>query len=260
MTPDCIRVDGVYKTYRDGSRVVDALADITFKVCSGELVCIVGPSGCGKSTLLRILAKLEEPTDGTAWIDSAHLREGVAYVQQASALLPWRTLLQNASLGREVRDKALNPVRVENILQMIHKYGLDGFENSFPSELSGGMAQKVALICALQSRPRVLLCDEPFSAVDFVTRLELNTLFKNMCRLEAITTIFVTHNIEEAIFLGDRVIVMSGRPGPGRIVKTHTPYLSIAPYDAVLCRQSPEFSEYFLEIWADLRGSHDDGS
>lgn len=255
MTEPCyMRLNAVTKNFTAEGRSVPALENITFDVHRGEMVCIVGPSGCGKSTLLRILAGLELVSSGTCWVDPEQIREGIAFIPQGTALLPWRTLLQNASLGREVRDGSLNCDRLENILDCIKEYKLEGFEDQFPSELSGGMSQKVALICALQSRPRLLLCDEPFSAVDFVSRLELNTLFKNMCHVEGITTVFVTHNIEEAIFLGDRIVVMSGRPG--KVVKIHKTDIAITMHDSVHCRELPEFSDLFIEIWGNLRGYH----
>jgi NitT/TauT family transport system ATP-binding protein len=199
---------------------------------------------------LKILAKLLVPTKGEVWIDPSQLKGGIAYVPQSPLLFPWRTLLQNASLGLELKGQ-LNSAGLERIKSMIEKYGLRGFEQSVPTELSGGMAQRVALIRALESKPRILFCDEPFSAIDFVTRLSLTTHFKFLCSVDKITTVLVTHNIEEAIFLGNKVIVMSGRPG--RIIATHHPKLSVGSEDAVECRRAPEFGQLFVQIWKELK-------
>jgi ABC-type nitrate/sulfonate/bicarbonate transport system ATPase subunit len=232
---------------------LQVLEKVSLQVEHGQLACIVGPSGCGKTSLLKLLVGLLKPSEGTIYVDPALLKGGAAYVQQSAPLLPWRTMLQNAALGLEVRSE-LTQARRQFLEALISEFGLKGFESSATSALSGGMKQRVAVIQALASKPRLLFCDEPFSAIDFVTRLELNTRFKFMCSVEAITTIFVTHNIEEAIFLGDVIFVMSGRPG--RIVETYYPALSIGGEDAVRCRESPEFATLFMKIWSDLKERH----
>jgi ABC-type nitrate/sulfonate/bicarbonate transport system ATPase subunit len=244
-----IVVEAVSKVFSEGANRLAVLDQISFRVERGAFVCIVGPSGCGKTTLLRILLGLEKPTSGQVIVDQTQVHAGVAYVQQAPSLLPWRTLLQNAALGYELKG-TISGARIEFVQGLINRYGLGGFEQSLPHQLSGGMSQRVAVIRALASRPRLLFCDEPFSSIDFVTRLDLNTKFKYMCNVEGITTVFVTHNIEEALFLGDTVIVMSGRPG--RIVNTYRPTLSVGREDAVKCRQAPEFAQLFSKIWEDL--------
>jgi NitT/TauT family transport system ATP-binding protein len=229
-------------------RVID---NLTFDVERGKLLAIVGPSGCGKSTLLRILSGGEQPTTGKVqWTDEKR-RDQTASIEQSPSLLPWRTALQNASLGPELRGK-FNDVVITRITDAFREFGLGGFENTYPEQLSGGMQQRVAIIRALESKPLVLFCDEPFSAVDFVTRLTLNTDFKKLCRMAQCTTVFVTHNIEEAIFLGDRILVLGKRPT--KIVFELFPKLSVAPHNAVRCRQSPEFSVYFEQIWTALNG------
>ena len=224
--------------------------NVSLSVQRGSFLSIVGPSGCGKTTLLRMLAGLLKPTSGTVTLNPEREKQGVAFIPQAAQLLPWRTLLQNAVLGMELKGPVL-PAGIDRVRSAIEEYGLKGFESSLPAELSGGMAQRVAVIRALESCPRILFCDEPFSQIDFVTRLELNTRFKKMCRVQAITTVFVTHNIEEAIFLGDTVVVMSDRPTS--ILKTYAPHLSIGSENAVECRKSLEFPELFQQIWKDLR-------
>lgn len=238
--------------HRDGTPF-GALQDVSFSVPRGSLVCIVGPSGCGKSTLLKLLIGMLEPTSGRAWIDPARRAEGIAYIQQGTYLLPWRTLSQNAALGVEIRND-LNEPSLDRIRDEIRAFGLERFEHAYAEELSGGMKQRVELIRAVESRPAVLLCDEPFSAIDFVTRLELNTRFKKMCRIYGISTLLVTHNIEEALFLGDTVLVMSGRPG--RIVGVHQPKFSSGGEDAVKCREAPEFAQLFNDVWEELGEWH----
>lgn len=247
--PDII-VEDLGKVFGTGDDTLKAIESVSFVVPRGRFLSIVGPSGCGKTTLLRILAGLMEPTTGTVKLAPERVNAGVAYIAQSALLLPWRTLLQNAALGLELKGP-LSKARVERISSQVNRYGLGGFEKSLPAELSGGMAQRVAVVRALESRPHLLFCDEPFSAIDFVTRLSLNTRFKYMCGVQNITTVFVTHNIEEAIFLGDEVAVMSGRPA--RIVATYRPKLSVGSEDAVECRKSPEFTELFIQIWRDLK-------
>jgi NitT/TauT family transport system ATP-binding protein len=221
---------------------------ISFNVEQGSLLAIVGPSGCGKTTLLRILSGNEKETSGKITYNPDRMLR-TATIEQFSALLPWRTAFQNACLGAEVRGR-LNDVVARRVRELFAEFGLGGFESQLPSELSGGMQQRVGIVRALESEPRMLFCDEPFSAIDFVTRLQLNTEFKKMCRLIGCTTVFVTHNIEEAIFLGDTILVLSKRPC--EIVKEIRPQLSRFPEDAVKCRQSPEFDGYFNEIWKAL--------
>lgn len=245
-----IAAKSIGMTYGDGDELVSVLDKIDLTIEEGQFVCIVGPSGCGKTTLLRILMGLQLPTVGTVSVRPEQVKEGIAYVQQEAALLPWRTLLQNAALGLESRHP-LNEPRIDFLQNLIEEYRLRGFESHLPSELSGGMRQRTAIVRALASRPRILYCDEPFSAIDFVGRLELNTRFKFMCKVEGITVVFVTHNIEEAIFLGDRVLVM--RKSPSCIVAEYRPKLSIGAEDAVRCRASPEFGELFQKIWSDLK-------
>ncbi len=249
MTSVDIEVNDLSLTLGSGERVVDVLDGIDLVIPQGHLVCIVGPSGCGKTSLLRAIMGSVDRTRGTITVNSERASSGMAYIPQSALLLPWRTLLQNAALGLEVRSK-INSGGIDGVLSLIKQYGLAGFEDALPHELSGGMKQRVAVIRALAATPSILLCDEPFSAVDFVTRLELNSRFRRMCRIRGTTTVFVTHNIEEAIFLGDTVHVMSGRPA--RIKSSYPATLSLERDDAVKCRTSPEFSTLFNDIWGDL--------
>lgn len=243
----------VSKAFGRGSSITKVIEDLSFSVRRGETYCLLGPSGCGKTTLLRILLGLEAADSGEVAINKERRSTGMAYVQQRPALLPWRTVLQNAILGVEIR-RSLNETTEGRIRREIERYGLAGLENRLAGGLSGGEAQRVELVRALGSRPAILLCDEPFSAIDFVTRLSLSTRFKQMCKEFMVTTVFVTHNIEEAIYLGDRVGVLSR--GPARLLAEYNPQLSIGGEDAVKCRESPEFIEYFEKIWGDLKRSH----
>lgn len=247
--PADVQISKLYKQFdRPSGRPLPVINNISFAVEQGYLLAIVGPSGCGKTTLLRILAGHEDKTSGDITYNQERMLR-TATIEQSSALLPWRTAFQNACLGAEVRGR-LNDVVVQRVGELFSEFGLGGFENQFPSELSGGMQQRVAIVRALESEPQILFCDEPFSAIDFVTRLQLNTEFKKLCRLIGCTTVFVTHNIEEAVFLGDRILVLSKRPC--EIVKEIRPQLSRFPEDAVKCRQSPKFDSYFNDIWKAL--------
>jgi NitT/TauT family transport system ATP-binding protein len=247
--PADIRVSNLCKRFdRPSGEPLSVINNLSFSVEQGSLLAIVGPSGCGKSTLLRILSGSEKKTSGEiVYNESRKLR--TATIEQAPALLPWRTAFQNACLGAEVRGH-LNAVVAKRVQEQFSDFGLGGSEDQFPSQLSGGMQQRVAIVRALQSQPEMLFCDEPFSAIDFVTRLQLNTEFKTLCRLSTYTTVFVTHNIEEAVFLGDKILVLSKRPC--QHVKEIRPQQSLFPHDAVKCRKSPEFEGYFNEIWKAL--------
>jgi NitT/TauT family transport system ATP-binding protein len=244
-----VQCTDVFHVYESAGGKVAALEGAALAVKRGELCVLVGPSGCGKSTLLRILLGLTTPSRGSVYLDNERKAGGVAYVPQTASLLPWRTALQNAALGLEVR-KALSPDLKEFLVSQFRKYHLQGFEDAHWTSLSGGMKQKVALICALAGKPKLLFCDEPFSAIDFVSRLGLLNTFKEECRLLGVTTVFVTHNIEEAIFLGDQINIFS--PGPGHIVKVFRPSLPQDAHSSVKVRETAEFREMFRDIWQAL--------
>ena len=240
-------VSFVYDTV-GASIETEALASITLDVSRGETCAIVGPSGCGKSTLLKILAGLLSPTYGDVKRHFDVVSASVGYVPQSANMLPWRSAIQNAAIGLELKDEALTVASKERLEAEFRTYGLYGFEDATWESLSGGMRQKVALICSLSISPTILLCDEPFSAIDFVTRLELLNVFKADCVKKEITTVFVTHNIEEAIFLADRVVVMSGRPG--KIASIVDSRLKRMKHSFVGVRGTKEFDSMFREIWS----------
>jgi len=208
--------DGIHKTYRstDG-QAVTALQDVSFHAAPGEFLTVVGPSGCGKSTLLRILAGIAQATSGTVSVGgkpSTGPSREIGVVFQAPVLLPWRTVLENTLVPAQVqrRDMAVARRRALDYLSMV---GLKGFEGKYPRELSGGMQQRVGIARALVNDPGLLLMDEPFGALDAMTRETMNLELLRIKAQSGATVMLVTHSIPEAVFLGDRVVVMSPRPG-----------------------------------------------
>lgn len=217
-----IKMTGVSRTFLSRAGRVDALTDINLTVAEGEFVAVVGRSGCGKSTLLRMAAGLVEPTSGSIEVNGSEVvrpRRDVALVFQRPALLPWRSVVDNVLLPIEMfgLPRRRHLARAMELLDLV---GLDGFQRRRPHELSGGMQQRVALCRALIQEPRVMLMDEPFSALDALTREELATQLQQIhLNLDA-TTVLVTHSIDEAVLLADRVIVLTPRPGQIRTVLT----------------------------------------
>jgi len=211
---EVIAVRGLSLTYGGGARVA-ALRDISFAIRDGEFVAAVGPSGCGKSTLLKILAGLLRPTEGTAELRGQAItgpRRDIGVVFQAPVLFPWRTVLGNAMLPADVqrRDRRAMQQRALDLLAMV---GLEGFERRYPRELSGGMQQRVGIVRALLHDPAILLMDEPFAALDAMTREAMSVELQRIWIQRRITALFITHSIAEAVFLADRVIVLTPRPG-----------------------------------------------
>jgi len=215
-----IRLDRVGKTFVLGGRKsVEALADVSIEIRRGEFVALIGPSGCGKSTILRLIGSLEEPTRGSVTIEGrapqalaqAH-RLGVAF--QDHALLPWLSVRQNIAVAFRVAGQKPDDERIARMIKLV---GLAGFEKARPRQLSGGMRQRASIARALILNPEVLLLDEPFAALDAVTRRYMNIELQRIWAEQRITTLLVTHGVDEALFLADRVVVMSSRPG--RILK-----------------------------------------
>lgn len=211
----CIELQAAERSYGTATDVVQALAPVTLTLRSGETVSVVGPSGCGKSTLLRLVAGLDRPSSGRLLIDG-HPVSGplpdAGIVFQRDLLLDWRNVLGNVLLAAEFRAMDKHAAH-ERAMLVLDELGLAGFAQRYPWELSGGMRQRAAIARALLTRPSFLLLDEPFSALDAITRDQMNVLLQQVQLAENVTVLLITHSIPEAVFLADRVIVMSGRPG-----------------------------------------------
>jgi NitT/TauT family transport system ATP-binding protein len=212
-----ISIDKVSKhfTLAGNKEGVLALADLSLTIAPGEFVAILGPSGCGKSTLLRLVASLEEPTAGTVSVNgappvrvSAAHALGVAF--QDHALLPWLTVHDNVALPFRLAGRKVDEAAIAHLIELV---GLSSFETARPKQLSGGMRQRASIARALVLEPEVLLLDEPFGALDAVTRRQMNVELQRIWSARQITTMLITHSVDEALFLADRVVVMSGRPG-----------------------------------------------
>jgi NitT/TauT family transport system ATP-binding protein len=209
-----IEIRGATKTYEAKTGPVHALDDFSLDVAAGELVCILGPSGCGKTTLLWSMAGLHALTRGEILVDGSPVigprPAEIGMMFQDANLLPWRNLRKNIEFPFEIKKQRVDKARVEMLLKEV---GLAGFESSYPRELSGGMQQRASIVRALAPDPSVMLMDEPFGALDAFTRDEMNLLLMRLWSETRKTIVFVTHNIGEAIFLADRVVVMTPRPG-----------------------------------------------
>lgn len=238
-------------TYQTPDGETEALHDVSFGMEEGEFVSIVGPSGCGKSTLLSLIAGLEKPSGGTIEVDGEAVTAPsvrVGYMPQRDQLFEWRTIWGNVTLGLELRRRN-TPERRESVRELLDRYGLSGFSHSRPSQLSGGMRQRCALIRTLATEPRILLLDEPFSALDYQTRLSVSADIYRIIRQEHKTALLVTHDISEAVSMSDRVVVLTARPGTVRAVHDLAPLQALDPMER---RDAPEFRTYFNSIWREL--------
>lgn len=247
-------VCNVSYAYHTLSGETKALNCLSFQVHFNEFLGIIGPSGCGKSTVLSLISGLIPPESGEIKIHEALCNNHampIGYMLQKDHLLEWRTIYENVLLGLEINDQ-LTPARVKSVNQMLKDYGLENFKNSKPSELSGGMRQRAALIRTLALNPGLLLLDEPFSALDYQTRLNVSEDIYMILRKRHKSAILVTHDISEAISFCDRIIVLTERPGT---VKKDLPIdLDMDVKTPLKARSAKGFLEYFNQLWGDLNG------
>ena len=252
--PDGVKiiVDRASKLFLEGSVV--AFRNVDLQIRSKEVVCVVGPSGCGKTTLLRCIGGLLAPSSGQVLIDGQPVerpREGVAIVFQHFGLLPWKTVVDNVAFGLRIAGTSTGVI-AERLRHYVGLVGLTGFENHYPYQLSGGMQQRVGLARALAIDPEILLMDEPFASVDAQTREVLQEELLQLHERERKTMLFITHSIDEAIILGDRVAVMGSRPGR---VKEILSVDFLRPRDPAAVRAESRYTELRNHIWEELRPS-----
>lgn len=248
-----LEVKNINKKYQSKEGEILALKDVSFDVNDGEFISIIGPSGCGKSTLLSIIAGLESKSSGSISLNGKEMEgssPSIGYMLQRDCLLEWRSILSNAMFGLEIKGKTSNSDK-EYVERLLKKYSLYEFKDKYPSELSGGMRQRAALIRTLAIKPKILLLDEAFSALDYQTRIMVTNDIYSILRKEHITAIIVTHDISEAISMSDRVLVLSERPGTVKSI--HNIDFEIDGRNPINCRESPKFSTYFNTLWKELK-------
>ena len=241
---EVLKLKNVSKKYQAKNGEIEALNNISFSVEEGEFISIIGPSGCGKSTLLSIIAGLEPKTSGEIEIDG-----GIGYMLQKDSLLEWRNIYDNVVFGLEIGHKKTKE-NEEYVKQLLIKYGLYDFKDKYPNQLSGGMRQRVALIRTLAIKPKILLLDEAFSALDYQTRIMVTNDIFQILKNENMTAVIVTHDISEAISMSDRVAVLTKRPGT--IKDIHKIDFEMENRNPINCRENPKFSKYFNTLWKEL--------
>jgi ABC-type nitrate/sulfonate/taurine/bicarbonate transport systems, ATPase components len=242
---EILKVNNLFKSYNSLNGEVKAVNDVSFSIKSGEFVSIIGPSGCGKSTILNILAGLDNDYSGVVTFRK-NIR--VSYMLQEDALFPWLSVFDNACLGLKV-EKKLTKENISYVKELLTKYGLEDFINKKVNDLSGGMRQRVALIRTIATKPNLVLLDEPFSALDYQTRLRVSDDVYNILKEEGITAIMVTHDIGEAASISSKVIVMSKRPSKIKNVYLMDYQDVLKPLER---RKSPLFNLYYDKLWRDI--------
>ncbi|WP_372828486.1 ABC transporter ATP-binding protein [Polaromonas sp.] len=251
-----LQLEGVQKSFASGSATTLALAHVDLSVNEGEFMAIVGPSGCGKSTLLQIVAGLIRPSAGQVHFDGRPVTAppaGIVYLfqQYGKSLFPWRTVLQNVSFAIEGRAGMTRQQRHAHSMKYVAMVDLEGFAHHYPWQLSGGMQQRVTIARALAAEPRVLLMDEPFSSVDALTRLELHAMVLDLWQKHRFTAVLVTHDVDEAVFLADRIAVLSGRPSNVvTVFETGLP----RPRDGITTKELPRFLALRHKLLSSLLG------
>ena len=249
-----LEVRDVSLSYHSISGETNALSHISFDLLPGEFLAVVGPSGCGKSTLLNLICGLLAAEEGSILMEGKPIPKGtsrIGYMLQKDHLLEWRSVYKNVLLGLEIR-KEVTKEKLAYIDQMLEIYGLDKFRDSRPSQLSGGMRQRAALIRTLALKPEFLLLDEPFSALDYQTRLDVSDDIAKIIRQSGVTTLLVTHDLSEAISIADRIIVLGKRPGHIRKIVT-IDFKTNKKLSSKEARIHPKFQEYFNQIWKELK-------
>jgi NitT/TauT family transport system ATP-binding protein len=254
-TSDAERIDvrSLSKSFQLGGTAIEAVRDVSFTVRRGEFVALLGPSGSGKSTVLNMIATLVKPSSGQILIDgkpviAGNATPGVGYVFQRDTLFPWRTVADNIGYGLQLA-RVKEAERKERVAACVAQAGLRGFEQAYPSALSGGMRQRAALMRTLVVEPQVLLMDEPFGALDTHTKIDMHDVLLRIWDREQQTVLFVTHDLGEALTLADRIILFSARPGQ---IKDMFEVDFARPRDAVKVRETPRYAELFQHIWHSL--------
>lgn len=249
---EVVKAENITKRYHTIEGEIEVIKDLSLSVYEGEFLAMVGPSGCGKTTVLSLIAGLLTPSSGRVLIDGAQVcghHDKVGYMLQRDHLFEWRTIEENIMLGLQVKKNCNRQTRAK-ALELLDKYGLGDFRKYHPQQLSGGMRQKVALIRTLAVDPEILLLDEPFSALDYQTRLVLSGEIMDIIRRENKTAVLVTHDIAEAISMSDRVLVLSQRPANIKAeVRIELSDQSATP---LLKRKDPGFQTYFDSLWKEL--------
>lgn len=246
-----IALQNISLTYQTKEGEVEALREVSFHVESGEFVALVGPSGCGKSTLLSVIAGLEQPDSGKVTVCGetvAGPTRRVGFMPQRDQLFSWRTIRDNVLLGLQIRRET-DEEHLRHVDGLLTRYGLEGFAHLRPGQLSGGMRQRCALIRTLATNPDILLLDEPFSALDYQTRLTVSGDIWRIIRSEGKTALLVTHDISEAVSMADRVVVLSRRPATVKNIFDMAQLRTLTPLQR---RESPLFSGFFDSIWKEL--------
>jgi NitT/TauT family transport system ATP-binding protein len=251
-----LEVKGLKKVYDAKGRTVEAIHDLTFRIEAGELVCMVGPSGCGKTTLLRCVAGLLAPTSGTVELDGAPITApppdmAVVFQEYGRSLFPWMTVERNVELPLKTK-KVPKARRVELVQQALSAVGLLDSRQAYPWQLSGGMQQRVAIARAVAYEPKVLLMDEPFAAVDAQTRADLEDLVRSIWQQFGVTILFVTHDIDEAVYLGQRVLVLSSSPS---VIQDDVRIGLPAERDQLLTRADAQFTELRRHVYAEVQAA-----
>lgn len=250
---EIVKFENISMTYHTQDKEIPALNNLNLSIYNEEILGVVGPSGCGKSTLLSLVAGLIRPSKGKIVVNHNEVTsplKNIGYMFQKDQLLDWRNILDNVILGLELQNK-VNEESLEEARELLTSYGLGDFLNSHPKQLSGGMRQRVALIRTLLLKPDILLLDEPFSALDYQTRLAISDEVGLVLREKKKTAILVTHDISEAISLCDRVAIMTPRPGSIKDIIEINLTCNDAPTPIKL-REAPEFKIYFNKIWKEL--------